>query len=66
MGFYVPSLLIHWVPKFTETPAQVLSFAARFGIAYVLLITAWLSVAFFAKPAAGQKASPQTRQVAVR
>jgi hypothetical protein len=46
-GFYVPSLLIHWVPRLTGTSAQVASFVLRIGIAYVLMITAWLAVAFF-------------------
>src|SRR5262249_33457164 len=27
LGVYIPGLLIHWVPKLTETTAQVLSFA---------------------------------------
>jgi hypothetical protein len=47
IGFYVPSVLLHWVPKMTETTAQVISFTLRFGLAYVLMITAWLAVAFF-------------------
>jgi hypothetical protein len=47
IGFYIPSVLMGWVPKFTGTTPQVLSFALRFGLAYVLLITSWLAVAFF-------------------
>jgi hypothetical protein len=47
VGFYLPSVLMEWVPKFNETTAQVLSFVMRFGLAYVLIITAWLSLVFF-------------------
>ena len=47
LGFYIPSVLMHWVPKLTATTAQVLSFALRFGIAYVLIITSWIAVTFF-------------------
>jgi hypothetical protein len=47
IGLYIPGLLIHWIPKLTETTAQVLSFTVRFGLAYALMITAWLALAFF-------------------
>lgn len=47
-GLYLPGLLIHWVPRFSGTVLQVLSFLVRFGLAYVLVITVWLAVAFFA------------------
>jgi hypothetical protein len=50
IGCYIPSLLVHWVPKLSGTFPQVLSFAFRFGIAYVLMITVWLAVAFFSAP----------------
>ena len=50
VGFYLPTLLLHWVPKFSGTTAQTLSFALRFGIAYVLMITTWLAIAFFSAP----------------
>ena len=54
VGMYVPGWLIHWVPKLTGTVPQVVSFLARFGIAYAVLTTAWLMAAFFSaqrKPA---------------
>jgi hypothetical protein len=54
VGFYIPGVLMHWVPKLTETTAQVISFGLRFWIAYVLIISAWLAVAFFS--AADRKA----------
>lgn len=47
VGFYLPGVLMGWVPKLTGTGAQVLSFVLRFGLAYVLIITAWLAVTFF-------------------
>jgi hypothetical protein len=45
LGIYLPTVLMHWHPKLTETTAQVISFALRFGLAYILIITAWLLVA---------------------
>jgi hypothetical protein len=50
IGLYVPEVLIHWVPKLTGTGAQMASFGMRFGVAYVLLITAWLAIAFYSAP----------------
>jgi hypothetical protein len=47
VGFYIPGLLIHWVPNLDGTTAQVMSFAMRFGIAYVLMISMWIAIAFF-------------------
>jgi hypothetical protein len=48
LGCYLPTVLMGWVPKLTGTATQVLSFVLRFGIAYGLIITAWLATAFFA------------------
>lgn len=56
IGFWVPGLLIHWVPNLTETAAQVVSFVMRIAVAYLLMITMWLAVAFFS---AGQKVRAQ-------
>jgi len=47
IGFYLPSLLMGWVPKLTGTAPQVVSFVLRFGLAYALIVTAWLAVVFF-------------------
>jgi hypothetical protein len=47
LGFYLPGVLMSWVPKLSETTAQVMSFVLRFGVAYALIITAWLAVAYF-------------------
>jgi len=47
IGFYVPSVLMGWVPKLSGTTAQVLSLVLRFGVAYALVITTWIAVAFF-------------------
>lgn len=47
IGLYVPSVLLGWVPKLTGTAAQVMSFGLRLGLAYALLISAWVAVAFF-------------------
>lgn len=48
LGFYLPVVLVGWVPKLTGTAPQVLSFVLRMGVAYGLVITAWLATAFFA------------------
>lgn len=47
IGYYAPTLLVHWIPQFTATTAQVFSFTFRIGMAYVLAISMWLAVAFF-------------------
>ena len=47
VGFYIPSVLMGWVPGLTGSTAQVVSFVLRFGFAYVLIITAWLAMTFF-------------------
>jgi hypothetical protein len=47
IGYWIPALLMHWVPNLSGTAAQVASFVLRFGIAYLLMVTAWLAVAFF-------------------
>jgi hypothetical protein len=47
LGFWIPTLLIHWVPALSGTTAQVLSFVVRCGLAYALIITSWIAVAFF-------------------
>ena len=39
IGFYIPSVLMHWVPRLTGTATQVLSFGLRFGTAYILITT---------------------------
>jgi hypothetical protein len=55
IGFYLPAHLAHWVPRFSETTAQVLSFTARFGLAYILMISSWLALAFFVSHSATVK-----------
>ena len=47
VGYYLPGWLMHWVPNVESTGAQVMSFAVRFSIAYVLMVSTWLSLAFF-------------------
>jgi hypothetical protein len=52
LGFWVPSLLMSWVPHLTGSVTQVMSFMLRFGVAYLLMITSWIAVSFFsARPA---------------
>jgi hypothetical protein len=47
LGFYIPGVLMGWVPKLTGTTLQLLSFVLRFGFAYALIITTWLALSFF-------------------
>jgi hypothetical protein len=35
------------VPGLTGAVPQIMSFALRFGVAYVLIISSWLALAFF-------------------
>jgi hypothetical protein len=52
LGFWVPGLLISWVPHLAGSVAQVLSFLLRFGLAYLLMVTSWIAIGFFsARPA---------------
>ena len=43
-AFFVPTLLIHWTPKFTPTWLQVGSFVFRFGLAYCLVTTGFTAL----------------------
>jgi hypothetical protein len=47
LGFWVPSLLMSWVPHLTGSVAQVTSFVLRFGVAYLLMLTSWIAISFF-------------------
>jgi hypothetical protein len=47
LALWVPFKIIGWTPRPGSFALQVVSFAARFGIAYLLFVTAWISLAFF-------------------
>ncbi|MEK7407622.1 MAG: hypothetical protein AAB225_21295 [Acidobacteriota bacterium] len=44
-GAYIPYRLIWWIPELGSFGGQAASVAARFGLAYVLAVTAWFSLA---------------------
>jgi len=44
-GLYVPGKLVGWVPAFESLAARAASVVVRFGLAYVLAVTAWLTLA---------------------
>ncbi len=44
-GLYLPGRLIQWVPALDSLAARALSVAFRFGLAYALAVTAWLTLA---------------------
>ncbi|HSC77837.1 MAG TPA: hypothetical protein VLB32_04680 [Candidatus Acidoferrales bacterium] len=45
LGVYVPVQLVHWVPEVESLGGQAASLAARFIVAYLLFVTAWLVLA---------------------
>jgi hypothetical protein len=45
VGLYLPGILIQWVPAFENLSTRAGSVALRFGLAYVLAVTAWLTLA---------------------
>jgi hypothetical protein len=55
VAFWLPPILMHWVPRLSGTTAQVVSFLLRFGLAYALIISAWLAVAFFSAQRANRQ-----------
>lgn len=59
LGFFLPSLLIHWTPKLTGTALQVTSFVLRFGIAYCLVTTAFTAIWRLPHQAAQHPAEPR-------
>ena len=65
IGAYIPGLLMGWVPRLTGTTAQVLSFILRFGLAYILVITTWLMLAFFSAQRAVDFSVPSRNEPAV-
>jgi hypothetical protein len=42
VGALIPHYLVHWVPKLHGFRPQLLSAAARFFVAYLILITVWV------------------------
>jgi hypothetical protein len=45
VGLFGPWLLVQWVPTLESFTAQAASFVARFGLAYLLLLGCWLTLA---------------------
>ncbi|MDQ6700952.1 MAG: hypothetical protein M3Z36_12300 [Acidobacteriota bacterium] len=60
VGFYLPYRLIHYAPPLHNTVAELLSFAVRFGLAYFLVITGWLALAFFSSGGSPRSTQPVT------
>jgi hypothetical protein len=48
-GFYLPGLLVTWVPKLSGLFAQVASMLVRFAAAYLIAVAAWLAIAASAR-----------------
>lgn len=59
-AFYLPALLIHWIPEVHGITLQTSSFVARFLLAYLLFITAWLLLLFFSSGGRPRAAQPIT------
>lgn len=45
VGAYLPHLLIGWHPRVAGLTMQTASLAIRFGLAYLLAVSAWLVLA---------------------
>ena len=61
-SLYVAYRLVWWVPAFSSLVAQALSMAVRFGVAYLLVLTGWLSL--LASISGGRPRSTQESTVA--
>jgi len=48
-GYWLPGLLLGWVPKFSGFGAQTASLIVRFSLAYVIALAAWLEIAWLAR-----------------
>ena len=48
-GYWLPGLLIGWVPKFQSFGAQTASMIVRFALAYAIALAAWLAIAALAR-----------------
>lgn len=48
LALWAPWKLIGWTPRPTSFALQMASFVMRFGLAYLLFVAAWLSLAFVA------------------
>jgi hypothetical protein len=48
-GYWLPGLLIGWVPKFQSFGAQTASMIVRFALAYAIALAAWLSITALAR-----------------
>jgi len=59
-AFYLPGLLIHWVPDAHGIALQTTSFALRFLTAYCLFVTAWLLLLFFSSGGRPRVSQPVT------
>ena len=59
-GFYLPYRLVHYAPALHGTAAELLSFVVRFGLAYFLVITGWLALAFFSSGGSPRVTHPVT------
>ncbi len=59
-GFCLPYRLIHYAPTLHNTAAEILSFFVRFGLAYFLLITGLLALAFLSSGGRPRSTQPVT------
>jgi hypothetical protein len=47
LALWLPLRIVGWTPRPHSFGMQVTSFALRFGVAYLLFVAAWISLAFF-------------------
>jgi hypothetical protein len=59
-AFYVPDLIIHWVPRVKGISMETFSFATRFLAAYFLLVASWLLLVFISSGGRPRVIQPTT------
>lgn len=60
LAIWVPYQLIHWVPGVRGLSVELVSFIARFGLAYFLFVTGWLALLFVSSGGRPVLTQPQT------
>jgi len=49
VGYWLPGLVVGWVPKFSGFAMQTVSMLIRFALAYGIAVAAWLAIAWQAR-----------------
>lgn len=60
IAIWVPLRLLHWIPDLPRFNVQMASFVGRFGLGYLLFVTALLALEFFTSAGRPRKIQPST------